>query len=665
MTNQPDLLRRPADALVAVLVAGALVVSPFFQGFEAVLLCIVVAALLAALFTILWRQHKTGISLPRHALPVALLFLWLWFAASLAWHPVVYVGVYNFWWLGTLPLAFALYWLWREHPLCRLVTRISAALLGAGLAGYAIFQFFALGLPARSVFIYINAHAALLNLILLPAAGFFLMTATRHRPDRRVQIALAILIALLAFAVALTRGRGSMLSLAAGLALLSVIGWRELPARVWAVPPALCLGAFAAANLAWQGGVLERHAELAALMNVGSMQARLLIWDGAWQLLREAPWFGSGLGMFALAYPAVRAPQDSSAGFLVHNDYLQLWLEAGLPALLLILAVAVAAFVLFARIQRSPRLGKPARLEAAGLFAGVLAVSLHTTVDFNFFVLPTLMLTGFMLARLLELGGKSAGVRIVIWRPARLLSANGWRALLVTVFFFPAVYFISVPASIHYTDKGIALAAQGQLLEAEAALLRASVFYPFADNIYISQADFYRYMLTLIPAEFGDDRRRLYDSAVALLDRAERLNAYRPLNHLVRGRLYAENPGFAGADAAGMATRSYERALALNPRFYPARVAWANLLIARDDTAAARALVEAGLNESYLVHEGIVPYFALAGRLRSDAGDAAGAEEMGERIKAAMAASGWRWTPLPEAAATLERPEKPVEKQEP
>jgi tetratricopeptide (TPR) repeat protein len=411
--------------------------------------------------------------------------------------------------------------------------------------------------------------------------------------------------------------------------------------------------------------VSERYAELADLMGVGSMQARLLIWEGAWQLLRETPWFGIGLGMFALAYPAVRAPQDSSAGFLVHNDYLQLWLEAGLPALLLILAVAVAAFALFVRVQRAPGLGKAARLEAAGLAAGMLAVSMHTAVDFNFFVLPILMLTGFMLARLLELGGKSAGVRIVVWRPSRLLSSGGWRSLLVAGFFFPVVYFISAPASVYYTDKGVALAAQGRLLEAEDALVRASGLYPFADNIYISQADLYRYMLTLMPVEFGEERRRLYDAAFSLLDRAERLNAYRPLNFLVRGRLYAENTDLAGADAGRMATGAFERALALNPRFYPARVAWANLLIAGNDTAAARALVEAGLREFYLVHEGIVPYFALAGRLRAAAGDRAGAEAMGERIKAAMAASGWSWAPLPENTPVLERPGKSADKPEP
>jgi O-antigen ligase len=641
---------------VALLIAGAVFASPFFQGFDAGLLCAVVAVLLFALLVTLWQAYDTGLALPRHPLPVALLLLWAWFAASLTWHPVVYIGVYTFWWLGTLPIAFALYWFWHEHPLSQPVTRISAALLGAGLAGYAVIQYLALGLPPRSVFININSHAALLNLVLLPAVGFFLINAANPRQDRRAQIALAVLIALLAFAVALTRGRGPMLSLVAGLALISLVARRKLPARVWVTPLALCFGAFALANLVWQGGVTERYAELANPMGVASMQGRLLIWESAWQLLRETPWLGIGLGMFTLVYPAVRSPLDGSAGFLVHNDYLQLWLEAGLPALLLILAAIIAALVLFVRAQRSPRVDNTAKLELAGLFAGVLAVSLHTAVDFNFFVLPILILIGFMMARLLELGGKGAGVRVAVWRPARLLSAGGWRMLLVVSFFFPMVYFISAPASIYYTNKGVALAAQGNLLEAEEALVLASGLYPFADNIYISQADLYRYMLTLIPAEAGEDRKRIYGAAHALLDRAERLNGYRPLNPLVRGRLYAENRELAGDDASRLAIEAWRRALVLNPRFYPARVAWANLLIAEGDTAAARRLVEDGLREAYLVHEGIVPYFALAGRLRAAAGDRAGAEEMGERIKAAMAASGWRWAPLPENARVLERP---------
>ena len=74
-------------------------------------------------------------------------------------------------------------------------------------------------------------------------------------------------------------------------------------------------------------------------------------------MLMDAPWLGIGLGTYWLYWPTYRHPDDTSGGFYVHNDYLQIWIETGLPGFLLLLAVYVAVFIMFVRLVRHP--GRP------------------------------------------------------------------------------------------------------------------------------------------------------------------------------------------------------------------------------------------------------------------------------------------------------------------
>ncbi|MBS1834060.1 MAG: O-antigen ligase family protein [Acidobacteria bacterium] len=71
---------------------------------------------------------------------------------------------------------------------------------------------------------------------------------------------------------------------------------------------------------------------------------RLMIWRNSWPLVRQyAPW-GSGQGSFPAVYAAIE-PTNELDGFYVnhaHNDWLEVLLTGGLPAML-ILAVAVLA----------------------------------------------------------------------------------------------------------------------------------------------------------------------------------------------------------------------------------------------------------------------------------------------------------------------------------
>jgi hypothetical protein len=99
----------------------------------------------------------------------------------------------------------------------------------------------------------------------------------------------------------------------------------------------IVLTSYLLANILQNG---EVGARLGTLAKLGSADdGRFLIWERAWQMLMDAPWWGIGLGTYWLHWPPYRNPLDSSGGFYVHNDYLQIWIETGLPGLLLLLAV--------------------------------------------------------------------------------------------------------------------------------------------------------------------------------------------------------------------------------------------------------------------------------------------------------------------------------------
>src|SRR5690606_8441341 len=180
--------------------------------------------------------------------------------------------------------------------------------------------------------------------------------------------------------------------------------------------------------------------------------------------------------------------------FFVHNDYLQLWIEAGLPALLLLLAVFVSVPVMLARALRAGALGREARLEAAGLFAGLCAVAAHSLLDFNFYILPISIAAGLALARFHELTA-GPGTRVLALRPARLMSSGAWRLVIALLALFPLSYLVALGLGDHLYKRGFALALRGELQQAERAFQRAERLVPGDDKVLVMHADLYRHAL--------------------------------------------------------------------------------------------------------------------------------------------------------------------------
>ena len=109
---------------------------------------------------------------------------------------------------------------------------------------------------------------------------------------------------------------------------------------------------------------------------------RLSLYRSTLRMIADRPWFGTGLGTFALAFPAYRSDDISMYGIYdrAHSTLLELAAEAGLPLACIVVIGWMIAFGVLAHGVRTRR--RDRIIPAAALSVGLLA-ALHSLVDFS------------------------------------------------------------------------------------------------------------------------------------------------------------------------------------------------------------------------------------------------------------------------------------------
>ena len=614
-----------------MLVACALGLAVFYQGPQIPLLAGAQFLLVAWIALSLAYSYGDGVRFPLTPVSVSLTLFWLWLGISLLWSAVPVTSTLNFWWVGSLALVF---WAYALSPqgerIWFYISRL--ALIGAlALCAYALVQLFVWHEPPRSTFVNIHSFAALMMLIALPLGAYFVI-AWHKRSPASVLYGVGACLFILYFTIATTEGRGTALSILLGLLVFAVIAWRLMGPRPVLALVGLVVGAYAAANVVLHGGWGERMATLADPASAAF--PRLLIWRGSWDMLMQHPWWGIGLGTYYLAWPPFRSPVDNSLGFFAHNDYLQIWIEAGLPALLLLLAVYVSVFGMLVRLLRRAGATVMLRIEALGLFVGLLAVAAHSFVDFDFYILSISVATGLVLGRFHACVTSTVGARVYVVRPAHAMQRYSYRLVVALLALFPLLYFVALGFSDHLYRRGFALASAGKLVDADNALTWAERLLPHDDKVLTMHADLYRHVLEHLPQSDGGKRRSLYEAALALLDEAQSANPYRALVHVVRGRILQENRELSGPNWRVQAESEYQKALALNPRFFVTRIDYARLLLAGGRQQDAYRVLNAGMDYWYYPSEPVLAYYAFVAQLARRLGDEPRAAEVENRMDA-------------------------------
>ncbi len=293
-----------------------------------------------------------------------------------------------------LLVAFYLYHSLSEDPArCRRLAAV-IVLTGTAVATWGLIRY--LGRPlspgesgpagASGPFVNHNHFAGYLELCLCVAAGLFLAGYRRVRPELMVLQALAILLIFTALLFSLSRG-GIIATLAGGLLLTAAFlrhgRGRSRRRRSEVLPLTILTVALLGFAALLETDRLE--ARLKSLATEGrereTLNSRTYAWQSAWQAIRVRPVTGYGPGAFAEAILPYRTPGTMFRFRNAHNDYLQAWVELGLPGL----ALAALGLGLFLRRLRAVLDRETGRADwiALGAGAGVLVLLLHSLVDFN------------------------------------------------------------------------------------------------------------------------------------------------------------------------------------------------------------------------------------------------------------------------------------------
>lgn len=279
-------------------------------------------------------------------------------------------------------------------------------------------------LRAAATFITPNTFATAINLFLLPLIAL----AAVGRTDWR---AFALMLWLFAGLLS-TESRGGWFAFVAGLGFIAI--YIDLPRarEAWEPCKRVLAGLLWVIIVFWLATRLEPAATLAALVGTDTNASgiatdtfgatvlsrgtsfRAEIYLAALDLIVANPVVGYGANMFRILFEARKPPEmDIGMTFpFVHNDYLQIWLEFGLPGLILLGATIAAALALIARARREDR-HDPLPLACGAAATGMFT---HAIVDFPLYIPFLLMTLGLWLGALAAHGGCSERLAPLIVR---------------------------------------------------------------------------------------------------------------------------------------------------------------------------------------------------------------------------------------------------------
>lgn len=176
-------------------------------------------------------------------------------------------------------------------------------------------------------------------------------------------------------------------------------------------------------------GGIEHELARTSLGDVEHPTSKFLAWRSAARLVEESPWVGVGRGAMEPAFSHVH-PSSGHASFShLENEYIQAVVDWGVPAALLLGAVAVWVAVLAVQRWRD---GAP----AAGAIGGMVAAIAQSHVDFGLELLglavPVTIVAATLTYRPTKVVSGRSLLRVRIIRAAHAAALVGCAALLLS-----------------------------------------------------------------------------------------------------------------------------------------------------------------------------------------------------------------------------------------
>lgn len=589
----------PLFAVHVVLLFLTLSSSLFFQGYRFVWY----SATLTLLF--IWFAYACSVnrterlSIPATSLTILPVLYLLWGWLSSLWSVAPPISLLAAFWHGSFALTCGLYLVSQDRTkIWRSVRVVSQAVI-LWLGAFAVYQLFS-GNSPQAYFLDRNSFAAFINLLAIPFAVQLTARLSRAviRPDSET-ILLTVVTWVAVYAVGITQGRAAILSMVIAFVTALFFLSKLLNRRAVLLFTLLVVSALAAAHWSQAGSLVSRLATLNDPAD--AMSTRWLIWEGAWSMLHDAPWYGLGAGVFGCVYPRYRLYDETSTGAYAHNDFLQMGIEVGAPGLIIFALLLLALAVCYMRLIRTLDANKEQSeyVEVTGLMAAIGAVSIHSMVNFNFYTLSTLLVFGLYLGRLQEIMMPAAArIRLGF---GRFSDGRPSRILPIAFFMIPISFFISLAVANYLADRSIALAGKGEIERADRLLQIASAIAspkdPFSTMRAMNYATVLRQGQNLEEAK----RRALFEKGMELIEQAIRQNPIRAENYFTLGELYRHNRDLAGNDWYSKTRSAYENAVRLDPLSDLSRLALAKVLLENKNYRETWDILKEGMK--YRLHK--------------------------------------------------------------
>lgn len=295
--------------------------------------------------------------------------------------------------------------------------------------------------------------------------------------------------------------------------------------------------------------------------------SRLFIWESAIEIFKNNIWFGTGIGTFFLYYPEFRHIEDDSAGIAAHNDLLQFAAEMGVfaPFLALIIVGSFArqAMQKIREIKNTEdRLNLLVPFSVFGLIIG------HSLVNFNMYVLPSLMMVGAMLGACND-HFQQRKINSYFSKSLCKIICSG--LLIVGLIPLWGCY-----VSEYYTGKATKALARENIQEFSDSLNLADIWGGGQNGRAV-----------LVAAQFSSATND-HNRALILLDRAQSLNPQLVQIHVERARILSSND-------LEKAVSEARHALRMDPGSLTARMMVSDILYQLNRSDEAYTILKLGL----------------------------------------------------------------------
>lgn len=289
------------------------------------------------------------------------------------------------------------------------ITRMASAVLAAGvvIALIGIFQrifwngkilwFREIGDGSPfSTYVNRNHFAGLMELIIPVGIGMciYLLPSIRSadgfktfaseflvhsRTNRLVLYFTGVVIMITALFLSLSRGAIVGLSLSMVLFGAMLLVRSSTRKKGWFIVAVFLIILFTVGWFGWRP-IIERFGKPEAVSEL--TQSRMVNWKDSWEIAKDFPLFGTGLGTYEHIYPRYKTISRQERWEHAHNDYIEGAVELGVSGALVGFYAVVSFFVLMFRALRSRR-SHHARLLGIGGMTGIVAILIHSLTDFN------------------------------------------------------------------------------------------------------------------------------------------------------------------------------------------------------------------------------------------------------------------------------------------